>query len=450
MVELPPPIPPIKEFEYKPPPPEAATASVENFEDDGYEEIDIKPELMPKPFKHKKAPVDEPIPRMTPNKLGQSQIVTPDITNKYTYGAVNKRPPPVIPSNELPSTEEAPQSSRYKPSANFPPLDANQPSSPKSFRPPLPNARENTSAYHSPQAKHAQKIAEEILLKTNQLSKTKPLVLAKPKVQDSLVSQDKKSPIAESPTTDGIYIPMQAGIRSSKDGSNVVIEGQLQSTPLNKKSTPPPKAAKPNVQRTQNTTSSENQNQSGITRTPDIYVEVDVYENNPPNAEDGYDYLVPATTKQTANNPTKQEINSHTNTDEFGLKLYENNLPTQIVNPVKTETKEKTKSTILEDNKETQNIENPEESQTKQSSSEAEEKLTIDIADLSVEDVCEYLAKLNLEKYSDSFLVNMVDGEMLLTLNEEVLMGDFEMKKIEALRLIRFAKEGHLPKLRKQ
>lgn len=68
------------------------------------------------------------------------------------------------------------------------------------------------------------------------------------------------------------------------------------------------------------------------------------------------------------------------------------------------------------------------------------------ITSLSVQDVCFYLEKLNLMTYKDCFMNQMIDGMLLVELDLDVLMKDFGMKKVEALRLLNFATEGHLPK----
>ncbi|XP_045181148.2 uncharacterized protein LOC123540306 isoform X2 [Mercenaria mercenaria] len=68
-----------------------------------------------------------------------------------------------------------------------------------------------------------------------------------------------------------------------------------------------------------------------------------------------------------------------------------------------------------------------------------------DVAELSVENVCEYLKELNLSQYVDSFKEHMIDGAMLVELEPDLLREEIGMKRIEAIRLMKFAKEGRLP-----
>jgi hypothetical protein len=68
-----------------------------------------------------------------------------------------------------------------------------------------------------------------------------------------------------------------------------------------------------------------------------------------------------------------------------------------------------------------------------------------DVAGLSVKEVCEYLRALNLSKYEANFKEHMIDGAMLVELEPELFQEEFGMKKIEVVRLMKFAKEGRLP-----
>lgn len=69
-----------------------------------------------------------------------------------------------------------------------------------------------------------------------------------------------------------------------------------------------------------------------------------------------------------------------------------------------------------------------------------------DVALLTVYEVTVYLKMLKLDDYINLFKEHMVDGNILLALDINILKEDFHMKRIEALRLIKFANEGHLPK----
>ena len=61
-------------------------------------------------------------------------------------------------------------------------------------------------------------------------------------------------------------------------------------------------------------------------------------------------------------------------------------------------------------------------------------------------EVGEYLKLLKLDKYVETFKNEMVDGTFLIDMDEELLKDDFEFKRIEAKRLLRFASEGHMPR----
>lgn len=68
-----------------------------------------------------------------------------------------------------------------------------------------------------------------------------------------------------------------------------------------------------------------------------------------------------------------------------------------------------------------------------------------DISGLSTADIAECLHQLKLSKYADAFSDNDVDGRLLMTFDEDLLMGDFGMLRVEARRLIMFAKNGWRP-----
>ena len=53
---------------------------------------------------------------------------------------------------------------------------------------------------------------------------------------------------------------------------------------------------------------------------------------------------------------------------------------------------------------------------------------------------------LKLCKYISQFQEHMIDGAILKEIDKELLKSDFGFNIIEAIRLIKFAKEGHIPK----
>ena len=68
-----------------------------------------------------------------------------------------------------------------------------------------------------------------------------------------------------------------------------------------------------------------------------------------------------------------------------------------------------------------------------------------DVSLLSVEDVVQCLVWLNLHKYVDKFRAELIDGALLTSLDQQVLMEDFGFRRIEAIRLERFARHGWKP-----
>ena len=71
---------------------------------------------------------------------------------------------------------------------------------------------------------------------------------------------------------------------------------------------------------------------------------------------------------------------------------------------------------------------------------------TEDIAKLNIDQVGGYLEKLKLDSYVPLFKEHMVDGVVLRDLDKEILVSDFGLKAVEAIKLSHFIKEGHLPK----
>lgn len=69
-----------------------------------------------------------------------------------------------------------------------------------------------------------------------------------------------------------------------------------------------------------------------------------------------------------------------------------------------------------------------------------------DASKLSIKEVGEKLIELKLEKYADVFEENQVDGEILISLSVEDLVNELGLKKLEALRLYKFAASGHIPR----
>lgn len=73
---------------------------------------------------------------------------------------------------------------------------------------------------------------------------------------------------------------------------------------------------------------------------------------------------------------------------------------------------------------------------------------TVDIKSLTIEDVCDWLKKLNLNRYCGPFLENQVDGCLLMELDKNMLKEDFGMRDFDILKLMKFAQTGYVPKSR--
>ncbi|XP_052252029.1 uncharacterized protein LOC127858786 isoform X2 [Dreissena polymorpha] len=70
----------------------------------------------------------------------------------------------------------------------------------------------------------------------------------------------------------------------------------------------------------------------------------------------------------------------------------------------------------------------------------------LDVIKLSINDVCGYLKVLHLDKYEPKFRDNLIDGSLLVALSKENFEKEFGMNGLEAVRILKFSKEGHLPR----
>jgi hypothetical protein len=69
-----------------------------------------------------------------------------------------------------------------------------------------------------------------------------------------------------------------------------------------------------------------------------------------------------------------------------------------------------------------------------------------DIDSLLIRDLGEYLHILNIGQYAEQLADAQIDGILLKELNEEILLEEFGFKRFEAIKLMKFARHGHLPK----
>lgn len=78
--------------------------------------------------------------------------------------------------------------------------------------------------------------------------------------------------------------------------------------------------------------------------------------------------------------------------------------------------------------------------------SEEQTKLMLEVKRLTIKEVGEVLEKLCLGKYREKFESNQIDGEILSCLSLEDFVNEMKLTKIEAVKLDRFVRGGHVPK----
>ena len=71
---------------------------------------------------------------------------------------------------------------------------------------------------------------------------------------------------------------------------------------------------------------------------------------------------------------------------------------------------------------------------------------TSDIDSLLIQDLGEYLHILNIGQYAEQLADAQIDGILLKELDEQILTEEFGFKRFEAIKLMKFARHGHLPK----
>ena len=75
------------------------------------------------------------------------------------------------------------------------------------------------------------------------------------------------------------------------------------------------------------------------------------------------------------------------------------------------------------------------------------DEVPTDISSLSVEDVLQCLRWLNLHKYVETFRTEQIDGELLTSVDQQVLIEELGFKRLDAIKLEKFARHGWRPKL---
>ena len=68
------------------------------------------------------------------------------------------------------------------------------------------------------------------------------------------------------------------------------------------------------------------------------------------------------------------------------------------------------------------------------------------VSEKSVHDIQKILKTLNLSKYCKTFKKNLIDGTVLQELDEQSLKKDFKFMHVEAVRLMKYVRAGHIPK----
>lgn len=76
----------------------------------------------------------------------------------------------------------------------------------------------------------------------------------------------------------------------------------------------------------------------------------------------------------------------------------------------------------------------------------AEIPLDLDIGSLTVVELCHCLSLLKMDKYSQMFLDQMVDGALLVELTDQMLCQQFGFSVFEVKKLMNFVKNGWRPK----
>ncbi|ESP02651.1 hypothetical protein LOTGIDRAFT_171851 [Lottia gigantea] len=144
-----------------------------------------------------------------------------------------------------------------------------------------------------------------------------------------------------------------------------------------------------------------------------------IYSNDPTTHEDEAPPIPKrrAVPKPTENAPTRHDTTGH---------HYVNNLVRAMVKPLAKATESA--------------------SGNRPSSAEDVGSSTCFAKGLSINQLADRLESLNLGKYIQTFKDAQISGDLLLDLNQAVLKEDFEMKTFEAIKLMKYARTGYVPK----
>ena len=68
-----------------------------------------------------------------------------------------------------------------------------------------------------------------------------------------------------------------------------------------------------------------------------------------------------------------------------------------------------------------------------------------DVKDMSVDEITEWMRRMNMAQYTDVIVTNGVDGTLLKSLDEDILTREFGFTRFNAIKLLKFANEGYRP-----
>jgi len=75
------------------------------------------------------------------------------------------------------------------------------------------------------------------------------------------------------------------------------------------------------------------------------------------------------------------------------------------------------------------------------------DEVPADVSCLTVHELLQCLRWLNLDKHVETFRAEQIDGELLVSLDQQVLVEELGFKRLDAIKLERFARHGWRPKL---
>jgi len=75
------------------------------------------------------------------------------------------------------------------------------------------------------------------------------------------------------------------------------------------------------------------------------------------------------------------------------------------------------------------------------------DEVPTDLSSLSVEEVLQCLRWLNLHRHVDRFRAEQIDGELLMAVDQQVLTEELGFKRLDAIKLEKFARSGWRPKM---